>query len=226
MPAAAAVPPAPEVAPPSVGGGVSPGDGMGRAWTEVLNRLVRFAPLPSRRAAGRVLLVALLVAAICWYFGADVWHSILIGTALTLALVIFDGLEGLDLVNTEWRGGVPINQEGARRDIDDLSLSLRGRYGRVNDLGVSRVRRIARQRLALHHLDLSDPADHSRIEQLIGAGTCAILVGADRRRPSLGSLLDCLDVLDALDPRRPSAPRPRPRRKTPIFGAQPREESP
>jgi hypothetical protein len=220
VPAAPAGIPVPDASHVPDGGGQPQGDGAEGASTEVWHSLFRLPRPPKRRAAGQVLIVALLVAAICWYFGADASHSILIGTALALGFVGLDGPAGLDLSNTDWRGGVRVNREGARRDITDLSWSLRGRYGRVSDTAVSRVRQIARQRLALHQLDLIDPADHRKIEQLIGRSTCALLVWDERRPPSLRSLLHCLDVLDALDPTRATAPPSRPRHQTPIFALQ------
>jgi hypothetical protein len=176
--------------------------------------------LHRRRAAGRVLLVALLVAAISWYLGADVSHSILIGTAVALGVVGVYGSGGFDLKSTGWRGGVGSSEAGARRDVVELSWSLRKRYGRVGDAAVSRVQQIARHRLALHELDLSDTADRREIEQLIGRNTCALLVPDGRRAPSLRSLLHCLDVLDALDPRRSTVPPSRPRRRWLILSLQ------
>ena len=85
-----------------------------------------------RRATIRILLTALLVAAICWYFGADVWHSILIGSALTtLGLIGLVANDKPDFGNTGWRSDSRSNRHGARRDVAELSWSLRGSYGRV-----------------------------------------------------------------------------------------------
>ena len=48
--------------------------------------------------------LALLVAAVCWYFGADVWHSILIGSALTtVGLISLVATDNPDFGNTDWR---------------------------------------------------------------------------------------------------------------------------
>lgn len=176
-----------------------------------LSRLLR---APDRRATIRTLIVALLVAVICWYFGADVWHSILLGGAITTVGVT--GLVGtaLDARDLNWRSGGRTNREGSRGDVAALSWSVRGSYGRVGSTAVRRVNRIARQRLALRHLDLSDPADRLEIERLIGRRAYAVLVRGERRPPLLRSLLRCLDALDALDPgRRPPPPPPRPRRR-------------
>jgi hypothetical protein len=189
-----------------------------RASTEVWHGLSRLLRPLKRRVAGQVLIVELLVAAICWYFGADASHSILIGTALGLGSVALYGPAGQDLSNTDWRVGSRLNRVGGRQDIATLSSSLRGIHGRrVRSTAVMRVQQIARARLALYQLDLIDPADHRKIEQLIGSSAYAIFVRDERRRPPLRSLLHCLDVLDALDPTRPTAPPSRPRHQTPIF---------
>jgi hypothetical protein len=216
-PAAAPVPGASHV---PGGSGRPPGDSDGRASSEAWHKPFERLLLHRRRAAGSVLLVALLVAVISWYFGADVSHSVLIGTAVGLGVVGVYGSEGLDLKSTGWRGGGGSSGAGARGDVVELSWSLRKRYGRVGDPAVSRVQQIARQRLALHGLDLSDPADRREIERLVGSNTCALLVPDGRRAPSLRSLLHCLDVLDVLDARRPTVPPLRPRRRWLILSLQ------
>ena len=174
-------------------------------------------PLPGRRATAGVLAAALLVAGICWYLGADVWHSILLGAALTTIGLI--ATVTVDFGNTEWRDDGGLKRQGTRREIIDLSWSLRGRYGRVDIRAVSRVRELARRRLALHHLELRDPADRRRIEQLIGHQVYTVLGPGKRRPPLLRSLLYCLDVLDTLDPTRPTTSTS-PGRGTPVLPLQ------
>lgn len=152
---------------------------------------------PALRTTVRVTIVALLLAAICWYFGADVWYSILFGTVLTaVGVILLRGL-GPDAGTVSWRAAGN-NQQGARRDVDQLSWSMRGSYGRVDGVAVWRVQRLAAQRLALLQLDLQDPADRPRIEPLIGRRAYLLLVRGVRRPVSLRALLQCLDALDAL----------------------------
>jgi hypothetical protein len=179
---------------------------VGRRSIDVWYDPRRLLRPPMRRAACKVLVVALLLSAICWYFGADVAHSILIGTALTtLGVLSRVGTANPGLTDTNWRGGDLPNWEGARGDIAGLSSSLRGSYGRVTDHAMSRVKGIARQRLAQSGLDLLDPADRPRIEQLIGTGAYAILVWRGRNPPRLRQLVHCVDVLEALGPAQPVA---------------------
>lgn len=153
---------------------------------------------PSRRSIVRVLAGAILAGALSWYFGADVWHSILLGSAVATIAVI--GLIGsaVQIHDTNWRHSRRNNRGGSRNDVAELSWSLRGSWGRVSPQVMWRVTRIARQRLAAHHLDLSNPRDQPKIEQLIGRRSYALLVRPERRPPLLRSLLRCLDELDAL----------------------------
>jgi hypothetical protein len=185
--------------------------------------------LPERRVTIWALVVAVFVAAACWYLGVDVWHSVLLGGVLTtVGLLSFVGLPERDIGTTEWRDGPGTNREGARGEVADLSWSLRTSYGRVDIKAVSRVRQLARRRLALHHLDLNDPADRPRVELLIGPSAYGILVRS-QRRPRLRSLLHCLDALDAMDapgPTMPTAPRSNQRRRGPHRRNNSSEESP
>jgi hypothetical protein len=170
----------------------------------------------NRRATIRILLVALLIAAVCWYFGADVSHSILIGSAVTtLGLIFSIANDNPDLTDSGWRSDSQTNQQGARREVAHLSQSLRGSHGRVGFGAVTQAQRLARQRLASYQLDLLNPADRSGIEQLIGHHAYAVLVRGERRPPFLRSFIHCLNALDALDPAKPITLRSRSRRWSP-----------
>lgn len=164
-----------------------------------------------------LVLVALLVSALCWYLGADVWRSLLLGCAITAAAVA--ALDGLALAlspeggDTPWRGDPSARQRGARSDVASLAASLNDRFGR-SSLARGRLRQIARHRLALQGLDLARPADRVAIEQLIGRRAYRVLAHEHRRGLALRSLLHGLDALEALDPAggatppRATSPRP------------------
>jgi hypothetical protein len=186
--------------------------------SEVGRSLLGLVRRPERRVVVWAFVFVVLVAAVCWYFGADVWHSVLLGCVLTMVgLISLIGVPARDPSITEWRAGPSPNREGARGEVAELSWSLRTSYGgRVDVRAVSRVRQLARRRLALHQLDLNDPADRPGVEALIGRSAYAVLVRRERR-PMLGSLLHCLDALDTLSPTMPTAAPSRRRRRLPTF---------
>ncbi len=197
-----------------------------RTHSEVGHSLLGLVRAPQRRATIWALVVAVLVAVTCWYFGVDVWHSVLLGSVLTtLGLVSMVVTADGDLGNTDWRGGARPSRDGARGEVAELSWSLRTNYGRVNHKALSRVRQLARHRLAQHQLDLNDPADRPEVELLIGRSAYAVLV-RNERRPLLRSFLHCLDALDAMDHTRPTAPPSRRRRRASRLRTTPSEESP
>jgi hypothetical protein len=171
---------------------------------------------PARRTVVRVAIIALLVAAICWFFGADVWHSVLFGTVLTaVGLIVLRGL-GPDVGTVSWRAAGS-NRHGARRDVDQLSWAMRGSYGRVDGAAVWRVQRLAAHRLAVHQLDLQNAADRPRIKQLLGRRAYVLLARGERRPVSLRALLQCLDALDVLDALAVTQPAP------PLQSSRPRK---
>ena len=167
------------------------------------SRLLR---APDRRSAMIVLVAAVLVAALCWYLGADVWDAILLASGITTLTVL--GLVGaaLEVGEIGWRGDGPTKRGGSRSDVVELSWSLRGSWGRVRPAVMWRVTRIARHRLARHELDLARPADRAAIERLIGRRAYLVLTRTERRAPRLRALLQCLDALDAIDPTDVTAP--------------------
>jgi len=191
----------------------SSGDEAGHVLTAFVRRVVGPVRPPRWPTAIRVLIVAFVVAAICWYFGADVWHSISLGSVLTtVGLVGATRGSVLDRGDTDWRGGEVRSRDGARNDVAELSWSLRTNYGRVGNSALRRVQRLAGLRLATFGLDVRDPADRRRIEPLIGRRAYAVLAPNARRPPYLRSLLHCLDALDSLNASRPTEPTSEPRR--------------
>jgi hypothetical protein len=172
---------------------------------------------PARERTIRVLAFALTVAVIAWYFGTDVWHALLLGVAVTIAGLVSVLGTGSDVTETRWRVRERRDRAGSRSDVAALSWSLRASYGRVGRTAVGRVQRIAKQRLALHHLDLLDPNDRPKIEALIGRRSYLVLTRGDRRPPLMRSFLSCLDALDALDPTRPAPPHASSQSRTPNF---------
>jgi hypothetical protein len=156
---------------------------------------------PRRRAAGFLLVVALVTGLGCWYFGADVWHAAAIGTAVLAPGLIWIALP--ESQPAEWPREAAALAEGSRREVMVLSWSLRPRYGspygRVRGTALRRVRELAQTRLALHHLDLRNPDDQVRIERLIGAANYAMLHAGGQRLPTLRAVARCVDALEMVD---------------------------
>jgi hypothetical protein len=169
--------------------------------------------LPSRRQTKQILSAGFLIALICWYFGVDAWHSILLGCAITVtALAVLVGSSAPDAPDVSWRAGKRSNREGSRRDVANLSASLRAGWGFVGSTADGRLDQVARRRLALEGLDLHNPDHQLAIERRIGARAYRALRGRQGRVPSLRALLACLDALDAIDSNHYPASAPRARR--------------
>lgn len=178
-----------------------------------LNELLR---PPSRRELGEIVGAALLISAICWYFGVDVWHAILLGCAITVtALALLVGYSAPDSRDLSWWRDRRPRNEGSRSDIANVSSSLHGGWGLVGLTAERKLRQIARRRLAFEGLDLTNPEHRAAIERRIGARSYRALVNPRGRVPSLRALLSCLDALDAIDPTHYPATRPRARRWDP-----------
>jgi hypothetical protein len=168
-------------------------------------RLLGTVQPPRWQSVVRALVAAIGVAAICWYFGADVWHSLLFGSILTTVGLVFSTRWTLpDRGATDWRGDAGHVRAGSRNDIAELSWSLETSYGRVSRIALSKVQQLARRRLAMRQLDPREPTHRAQIEQLLGRRAYALLVSRGPRRPYFRSLLHCLDALDAIDPARPT----------------------
>jgi hypothetical protein len=170
--------------------------------------LTRLGRRPERRSAAAAVFTALVLSAICWYFGADAWHSLLLGTATTAIAVTLWVAGGAEVTDTNWRE-VRHGPTGSRHDVMNLSGSLRAGFGGVGQGAEWRLKQIARQRLTLCDLDLGNPTDRPEIEQLIGRRAYRTLLSNGRRRMRLRSLVHCLDALDGLDAARNQVTRPR-----------------
>ncbi len=178
-----------------------------------LTRMLRW---PTQRETIRTLAAGWSIAAICWYFGVDVWHAILLGCAITVAaLAAAVGSSAPDARDLSWRPGKRASREGSRNDVASLSSSLHVGWGFVGLTAERHLNQIARRRLAVEGLDLRNPDDQPAIERLIGASAYRVLKRGQGRRLRLGRLLYVLNVLDAIDAIHYPAPEPRLRRRNP-----------
>ena len=175
--------------------------------------LIEMLHLPSRREMIEIFGAGFLIAVLCWYFGVDAWHAILLGCAITVtALALLVGSSAPDALDLSWRPGKRASREGSRSDVANLSSSLRSGWGFVGLTAERQLQQIARRRLAVEGLDLRNADHRSAIEQRIGAPAYRVLVSPAGRLPRLRSLISCLDALDAIDSTHYPAPQQRARR--------------
>jgi hypothetical protein len=163
-------------------------------------------------AAGAATLV---LGAIAWYFGNDVWHAILIGCAVTA--LFFAARTGWSIPavrDLSWRYRQR-GTEGTRNEVATLARSLRSGWGGVGLTAERRLRQLARRRLALEGLDLRDDEHREAIERRIGASSYRLLTRPDGPRPRLRAVLQTLDLLDGLNADHYAAPQGGVRRGTP-----------
>ncbi|MGH2873020.1 MAG: hypothetical protein ACRDL5_11240 [Solirubrobacteraceae bacterium] len=180
--------------------------------------------LLGRGDAIRAGCIAALIAAICWYFGADVWHAILLGCAITVAAIAANsaGLSVPQPGALGWRPSGPARRAGARDEVATLSGSLRAGWGYVGLTAERRLSQIARRRMALEGLDLRNPEHRLAIERRIGEPAYRSLVNNGSRRLRLRTVVYCLDALDAVDASHYPAPQPRSLRRGPsLIGSRP-----
>jgi hypothetical protein len=175
--------------------------------------LTEMLHIPSRRETLQTLGAGLLVAAICWYFGVDVWHAILLGCAITVtALACLVAGSAPDARDLSWHPGKRVGKEGSRNDVASLSSSLHAGWSLVGLTAQRRLYEVARRRLALEGLDLQNADHQPAIERRIGAPTYQILMRGKSGRLTLRRLMYCLDMLDAIDSNHYPVPQPRSRR--------------
>lgn len=168
-------------------------------------------PLPARlfnRYLAGELAAAVLLSAICWYFGASVLHAILLGCGIALVAVAVVVATDAEVHDSSWRGKDRVRARGSRSDVSSLSLRIRGSRGRVDYAVQRRVRELARHRLAIYGLDLQNADHRAQIEQLIGVPAYDFLLRTHKNAPPLRALLACLDALDGLDPNHYRTPQP------------------
>jgi hypothetical protein len=176
-------------------------------------RLGEFVQPPTRRDLTLTLAAGAAIALICWYFGVDAWHAILLGCAITVtALACLVGSTVPDALDLNWRPGRRTSREGSRNDIASLARGLRSGWGFVGLTAALRLQVIARRRLSLEGLDLNNPQHQAAIERLIGRPAYRVLMTRNGRLPTLRGLIHCLDMLDAVDPTHYPPPQPSSRR--------------
>ncbi|WP_217184286.1 hypothetical protein [Streptomyces sp. AC495_CC817] len=80
-------------------------------------------------------------------------------------------------------------------DVSRLAWSINVRSGVVGHVLIRRMERIIRRRLSIRGLDLDDPADHARIDALLGPDARRIFERREVQRSEIERVLDTLDTL-------------------------------
>ena len=146
--------------------------------------------------------------------GLDLAHAVLVlvvAAAVTIMLVAQPSIHA-----PQWPREPVDRRDGARDRISALSWAFMTRDERVSVRGLQAVRDAATVRLALHGVDLDDPAHADAARELLGTGPYTILT-AQGPPPSMDQLGRCIDRLAAIEPAplthpSPSAlPQPSPR---------------
>ena len=162
-----------------------------------------------RRYIGPAM-VAVLAGAGAWFFGLAILPSIIVvfvvaALGITLRLVATTSDPLLPAGTMEWPPSPPLPSDGARREVSELGWALRTPTGVVEDRVLERVTAIAATSLRRRRLDLDNPADRGRIEQLLGEPLYALLSADEPRRSSARTLRSTLDRLEALEHTDPAA---------------------
>jgi hypothetical protein len=151
---------------------------------------------PLRRLTLTVVVFAVLVGAILWFFGLSVPQAGLVAVAFAAVgatrIAIQEGR------SIDWPRPPARRTPGARRDLETLSWAMKTRGG-VAGQSLARVRQATRRRLLfLYGLDLYEPADRPAIEEVLAPGVVRILLGTAPTHLDLTTFTRCLSALERL----------------------------
>jgi hypothetical protein len=151
---------------------------------------------PLRRLAILVIVAAVVIGGIVWFFGLPIPQSALVAAAVTALGLTWVAVQESD--ELQWPQPPIRRAPGARRDLEALSWSMRTRGG-VQERSLSRVREAARHRLLfLYGLDLFNEADRESIEQVLAPGVVRTLLTGRSSNLDLNSFIRILGAIEAL----------------------------
>ena len=118
-------------------------------------------------------LIGAVVGIVVWFSGMDTPH------AVGLAAIVAAGGSCLAMLGerppVQWPDDPIMPREGARRDVAQLGWAVQTRGGTVTPEAVRHLRSVTAQTLALHGIDLDDPAHRPAVERVLGADVAAIV---------------------------------------------------
>lgn len=153
-------------------------------------------PTVTRSVAVGITALAVVAAAVTWFFGVGIPQSLAVGGVVAAVGVTWSAIR--DDVSLTWPRPPVRSTPGARRELSEVAWALRA-HGGVPERAVGRARAVARHRLrTVHRLDLDDPADRLAIEALLPPSVVAVL--RSERQPELdlagfGSVLSAIEAL-------------------------------
>ncbi|MFB9650710.1 hypothetical protein [Curtobacterium pusillum] len=152
----------------------------------------------SRRAVTGIIVLALVAAAITWFFGVDVPQALAVGGVVAAVGLTWSAIR--DGPPLTWPVPPVRSSPGARRELSETAWGLRSRGG-VAQRTLERARAVARHRLqTLHRLDLDDPDDRAAIEALVPPGVLAVLRSERRTELDVATFGTVLTAVEALAP--------------------------
>lgn len=110
---------------------------------------------------------------------------------LALAVVFACRQEFIE-VGPEWPPEAP-SRSSHGSEVSRMAWAINTRTGVAGHVVVRRVQAVLRRRLALRGLDLDDPAQHARIDALLGEGVRDALHRREVQRTDIEMVLDAID---------------------------------
>lgn len=154
------------------------------------------AHLPARRRVVEVLVVAVVVAAVGWFFGLAVVQATLVAAVITAVGLTWSAVRDDDRLT--WPSPPVHIPRGARRDVQGLAWSFRSRGG-IPERPVARLRDAARHLLLLHHgIDLDDPDARPAVERLLPPEVVRVLLSPRHPELDLAAFATLLTAVEAL----------------------------
>ena len=158
--------------------------------------VLRLLRPPLRRSLVLIVVAALVVGGIVWFFGLSILQAA--SVAVAVAAVGTTWIAVQEAAAVEWPARPTRRSPGARRDVETLGWSMKTRGG-VHEKTLARAREAARHRLLfLYGLDLYDPADRAEVEQVLSPGVIRVLMTPRRSNLDLVSFTRLLSALEAL----------------------------
>lgn len=139
------------------------------------------------------LAVATTLAVLGW---VDPVHASLLAAAVIAVTLGWRRSSGG--AEAEWPPAPEEQRAGARHDVSELGWATLTRNGTVSGRVMRRVRALAETRLAMHGVDVDDPAQRGEAERLLGREVLDGLL--ERREPTPRTLHTWLDAIERLAP--------------------------